>query len=147
MEVYGREGLALSDYWAKGMKTYHGFLSHGFPNLFHVGVTQTGWTQHVTYLLEGQAAHIAHIIAAVIARKATAVQPTSEAEASWVAVVSRNSSVTEFFRDCTPGYFNGEGKLDGQSFAEGKYPAGVVAFFDLLASWRQRGRLEGLIVK
>ena len=42
--MYGRDGLALSDYWRNGMRTYHGFLSHGFPNCFHMGLTQTGLT-------------------------------------------------------------------------------------------------------
>ena len=36
-EVYGRAGLSLSDYWADGMRTYHGLLSHGFPNCFPYG--------------------------------------------------------------------------------------------------------------
>ena len=35
-EVYGRDGLSLRDYWADGMRTYHGFLSYGFPNCFHM---------------------------------------------------------------------------------------------------------------
>ena len=25
-------GVTLTDYWTDGMKTYHGFSSHGFPN-------------------------------------------------------------------------------------------------------------------
>ncbi len=50
-EVYGRNGVSLSDYWAKGMKTYYGFLSHGFPNLFHMGLTQTGLAPNFTYML------------------------------------------------------------------------------------------------
>ena len=33
-EIYGRGGLTLTDYWADGMKTLHGFHSHGFPNCF-----------------------------------------------------------------------------------------------------------------
>jgi cation diffusion facilitator CzcD-associated flavoprotein CzcO len=54
IEVYGR-GLSLSDYWAKVMKTHYGFLSHGFPNLFHMGLTQTGLAPNFTCMLEGQA--------------------------------------------------------------------------------------------
>ena len=44
-EVYGRDGLSLTDYWSDGMKTYHGFLSHGFPNCFHMGLTRPAWPQ------------------------------------------------------------------------------------------------------
>ena len=43
-EVYGRGGVSLSDNWAGGLKTLHGFYSHGFPNCFHLGVTQNALT-------------------------------------------------------------------------------------------------------
>src|SRR6202034_1725312 len=33
-EVIGMNDVTLTDYWADGMKTYHGFSSHGFPNCF-----------------------------------------------------------------------------------------------------------------
>src|SRR6516225_304597 len=82
-EVYGRGGKSLTDRWADGMKTFHGFMSHGFPNLFHMGLTQTGLAPNFTYMLEGQATHIAHVIAEVNAREAKSVEPTREAEADW----------------------------------------------------------------
>ena len=77
-EVYGRDGLSLSDYWADGMKTYHGFLSNGFPNCFHMGLTQTGLAPNFTYMLNGQAVHIAHLISQVEARDAKSIEPTLE---------------------------------------------------------------------
>src|SRR5713101_747184 len=86
-EVYGRNGLTLSTYWAKGMKTHHGFLSHGFPNLFHMGLTQTGLAPNFTYMLEGQANHIAHVINEVKGREGRSVEPTTEAESEWVKIV------------------------------------------------------------
>ena len=70
-EVYGRNGRPLSEYWAKGMKTHHGFLSHGFPNCFHMGLTQTGLAPNFTYMLDGQATHIAHVINEVRGRGRT----------------------------------------------------------------------------
>ena len=36
-EVIGMDEQTLTDYWADGMKTYHGFSSHGFPNCFLLG--------------------------------------------------------------------------------------------------------------
>jgi cyclohexanone monooxygenase len=69
-EVYGRNGVSLTEYWAKGMRTYHGFLSHGFPNLFHMGLTQTGLAPNFTYMLNGQANHIAYIVTQMNARVA-----------------------------------------------------------------------------
>jgi cyclohexanone monooxygenase len=146
-EVYGRGGVSLSAYWAQGMKTHYGFLSHGFPNLFHMGLTQTGLAPNFTYMLDGQATHIAHVIAEVQARAATTVEPTAEAEAEWVRRVTAPSFITEYQNTCTPGYYNGEGKNTGQGFLEAQDPDGAVRFFDMLARWREQGEFAGLIVK
>ena len=37
MGIRGRDGLALTDYWADGPKTFLGLFSSGFPNLFFPG--------------------------------------------------------------------------------------------------------------
>ena len=145
--MYGRNGESLTDYWAKGMKTYHGFLSHGFPNLFHMGLTQTGLAPNFTYMLNGQADHIAHIVAQVNARNAKAVEPTPEAETAWVKLVTAPTFMTEYQNVCTPGYYNGEGKKEGQGFLESQYPEGAVPFYNMLARWREQGDFQGLIVK
>ena len=146
-EVYGRKGRPLSEYWAKGMKTHHGFLSHGFPNLFHMGLTQTGLAPNFTYMLEGQASHIAHVINEVKGREGRSVEPTPEAEAEWVKVVSAPSNMTDYLNTCTPGYYNGEGQNAHQGFLDTQYPEGAVRFYELLARWREQGNLEGLIVE
>ena len=144
-EVYGRGGVSLSSYWANGMKTHYGFLSHGFPNLFHMGLTQTGLAPNFTYMLGGQATHIAHVMAEMKAREAKSVEPTPEAEAEWVERVTGKTFMTAYQSTCTPGYYNGEGK--GQGFLETQDPDGAVRFYEMLARWREKGDLEGLIVK
>ena len=146
-EVYGRDGLSLSDYWADGMKTYHGFLSNGFPNCFHMGLTQTGLAPNFTYMLNGQAVHIAHLITQVEAQSAKSIEPTLEAEDEWVKLVTGPTFMTEYQNTCTPGYYNGEGKNEGHGFIETQYPDGAVPFYDMLAAWRAQGDFEGLIVK
>jgi len=146
-EVYGRNGLPLSAYWAKGMKTHHGFLSNGFPNLFHMGLTQTGLAPNFTYMLDGQATHIAHVVNEVKAREGRSVEPTPEAEAEWVKIVTGPSFITDYQNTCTPGYYNGEGQNAHQGFLDSQYPEGAVRFYEMLARWREQGELEGLIVK
>ena len=146
-EVYGRDGLSLSDYWADGMKTYHGFLSNGFPNCFHMGLTQTGLAPNFTYMLNGQAMHIAHLVSQVEARDAKSIEPTLEAEDEWVQLVTSPTFMTEYQNTCTPGYYNGEGKNEGHGFIETQYPDGAVPFYDMLAAWRAQGDFEGLTVK
>jgi cyclohexanone monooxygenase len=145
-EIYGRNGLKLSDYWSKGMRTFHGFLSRGFPNCFHMGLTQTGLAPNFTYMLNGQAVHIAHIITQVKEREAKAVEPTAEAENAWVTLINGPSHMSAYLETCTPGYYNGEGKADGTGFLSGQYPAGPVAFYEMLRQWREKRELEGLDV-
>jgi len=54
--------------------------------------------------------------------------------------------MTEYQNTCTPGYYNGEGTNEGQGFLQTNYPDGGLAFFDLLARWREQGDFEGLIL-
>src|SRR5277367_5645130 len=61
-EVVGRDGLTLSDHWSKGLRTLHGFYSHGFPNCFHMGVNQSTLTPNFPHLLDEQSRHIAHVV-------------------------------------------------------------------------------------
>jgi cyclohexanone monooxygenase len=145
-EVYGRNGLSLTDYWAKGMKTYHGFLSHGFPNLFHMGLTQTGLAPNFTYMLNGQATHITYILTQLNERAAKTVEPTPESEAEWVKIVTGPTPMAAYLDVCTPGYYNGEGKNDAPGFLQ-QYPDGAVKFYNMLAEWREEGKMEGLVVK
>jgi cyclohexanone monooxygenase len=143
--MYGRDGISLADYWADGMRTFHGFLSHGFPNCFHMGLTQTGLTANFTYMLNKQGYHIAQLITEVNRRKAKSIEPTREAEAQWVRTVHSPNPMTKYQSVCTPGYYNGEGIGEG-GFLQAVYPKGALAFFDLLAGWREEGRFEGLII-
>jgi len=145
--MYGRNGVSLADAWAKGMRTYHGFLSHGFPNCFHMGLTQTGLTANFTYMLDNQAKHVAQLITLVDKRNAKSIEPTPEAEAEWVKIVTGPNMMTKYQSVCTPGYYNGEGTNEGQGFLQAIYPHGALAFYDMLARWREQGDFEGLIVK
>ncbi|MFI4933018.1 MAG: flavin-containing monooxygenase [Caulobacterales bacterium] len=145
-EVYGRDGETLTDYWSGGLKTLHGFYSHGFPNCFHIGVNQSTLTPNFPHLLDEQARHIAEIVHEANLRQATTIEPTAEAESAWVKTIHDTARDNLQFRvDCTPGYYNGEGKAgDGGGIFDGLYGPGPVRFFDLVNGWRSDGKLEGL---
>jgi cyclohexanone monooxygenase len=56
--------------------------------------------------------------------------------------------MTDYQNTCTPGYYNGEGRLEeGEGFLAGQYPAGAVAFYEMLTRWREQGDFEGIIVE
>jgi cyclohexanone monooxygenase len=144
-EVYGRGGKPLSEHWAGGLKTLHGFYSHGFPNCFHMGVTQNAVTPNFPHMLDEQARHITEIIQGASERQAQRVEPSADAEEKWVATIREKSELTlPFRRDCTPGYYNGEGKPGQGGLLDELYGAGPVEFYDLVRAWRAEGTLEGL---
>jgi cation diffusion facilitator CzcD-associated flavoprotein CzcO len=144
-EIVGRDGLTLSDHWGKGLRTLHGFMSHGFPNCFHMGVNQSTLTPNFPHLLDEQADHIAHVIGEATLRQASTVEPTAEAEAAWIQTIVDTARLNlEFRQACTPGYYNGEGRAgaDDGLFA-GLYGPGPVKFFELIRGWRDGG-MDGL---
>jgi len=145
-EVYGRGGLALSDHWADGLKTLHGFYSHGFPNCFHLGVTQNALTANFPHMLDEQVRHVATLIGEASARQARRIEPTAEGEADWVNTIRTSPQLNqEFRRECTPGYYNGEGAVSaGNGIFDELYGAGPVVFYDLVRAWREDGAFKGL---
>ena len=146
-EMYGRDGQALSDAWKDGMRTYQGVLSHGFPNLMHIGFVQSGFSPNYTYVTDNQARHIAYLLSEVRALGARSVEASAESEQRWVDIVTAPSPMTKYQAACTPGYYNGEGQVDDQAFLETFYPDGCLEFLEVLDKWRADGRLEGLIVR
>ena len=149
LEIYGRNGQRLGDYWAKGMRTYHGLSSHGFPNLYHMGFTQTGYTPNFTYQLDKQAQHLAKLFTDLQARGIKAIEPTLQAEEDYLKLVLAPTAMTEYLAGCTPGYYNAEGsaKSENDGFLQGHYPEGGLKFYEMLAEWRATGQYAGMIVR
>lgn len=143
-ELIGKNGIKLTDYWKDGMRTYHGFHARGFPNCFHMGLTQTGLAPCFTYMLDHQAQNVAYIAEEVLKRKARSVETSVESEADWIETVNQPTFMSEYQSHCTPGYYNNEGKKGGKGFLEGHYPEGPVQFYAMLKKWREEGELKGL---
>jgi len=145
-DIYGVDGRALSDHWADGLRTFHGLQAHGFPNCFFLGFTQTAVTVNVPQALNEQAQHMAYIIAKVKAQKKNVVDASAEAEREYVAQIhSFAQRGARFYRECTPGYYNGEGNgMNKNGFFSDMYGGGASAFFDKLERWREQGDMQGL---
>ncbi len=148
-EIYGRDGKTLTEYWANGLKTLHGFYSSGFPNCFHMGITQNGVTANFPHMLEEQARHITEVIQYTKEHEARSLEPTPEAEAQWVATIHEKREMTRpFLQECTPGYYNNEGgALEGGGFLGEIYGGGPLEFHDIIRKWRSDGALKGMQVK
>lgn len=144
-ELHGRDGLSLSDKWEEGVRTLHGMHSRDFPNCFIISNTQSAFTVNFPHALAEQAKHIAYIVDHALSHDLTRVETTREAEDAWVeTIISLARDGQKFLEECTPGYYNNEGKPGERSGQNGPYGAGSTKFFELLQSWRDEGNLEGL---
>jgi len=146
-EVYGREGIALSDHWQEGTRTLHGMGSHGFPNLFIMNTSQGAFTANFPHLLDETAVHQAFIMAHALEAGHQTVEVTQAAEDEWVQTIlgfSGGPLGGLGGPDCTPGYYNNEGKPNPNAAQSAPYGGGSIKFFEMLAQWREKGEFEGL---
>ncbi len=148
-DIIGTGGQTLSQKWANGLRTLHGLQTNGFPNCFFLGFTQTALTNSVPHTLNEQAKHLTYMIDQVRSRGADTVEATIEGEEGWVAEMKAKSGMgRRFFAECTPGYYNGEGKMDSPNgFFSSAYGGGTVRFFQILEDWRNAGILEGAEIR
>jgi cyclohexanone monooxygenase len=147
-EIYGREGVSLTEHWEHGARTFHGMHSHGFPNCFMMGHTQTGFTANYPHALNEQSQHIAYIVKHCLDGNNQVVEASEDAEAAWVeTIITLARSNASFLADCTPGYYNNEGRPTERSLQDAHYGAGPVAFFKVLEDWRQDGGFDGLEIR
>ena len=144
-ELYGRGGQTLTQKWANGAETLHGLLARGFPNCFIVSNVQSGFSANFPHMINEQSKHIAYVLKSALDRQARTVEPTAEAEAAWVQTIIDLSIMREaFLKECTPGYYNNEGRPEVIAKQNGSYGAGPVAFVKVLEAWRAEGSLKGL---
>lgn len=144
-EVKGRSGQTLTQKWADGVSTLHGMHSRDFPNNFIFAISQSGFTVSYPHMLNEQSKHAAYIIAECQKRGVTVVEASADAEAAWVqTIIDSAISRQEFAEECTPGYYNNEGKPSALAARNGAYGKGPIAFVKLIEAWRAEGGLEGL---
>ncbi len=144
-ELHGRGGLTLTQKWKNGAETLHGLLSRGFPNCFIISNVQSGFSANFPHMINEQSRHVAYVIKNAVERQARTVEPSQEAEDAWVDTIVKLSVMREqFLAECTPGYYNNEGKVELMNKKNSSYGAGPVAFTKVLEDWRVEGSLKGL---
>ena len=144
-EIVGRGGRTLAEHWADGVRTLHGINIHGFPNCFLMSIAQSGFAVNFPYLIDEQAKHLAYAVEQALARGIRTLEASAEAEARWVAaIVERAETTKEFSEQCTPGYYNAEGRPDARSRQGSFLMGGPTEYARILEEWRAEGSLAGL---
>ncbi|KAF2746751.1 FAD/NAD(P)-binding domain-containing protein [Sporormia fimetaria CBS 119925] len=147
-EIYGRNGLTITEKWKEGAATLHGWCTNGFPNCLIVQVVQAALTPNFMHVTAEQARHFAYVIAETQKRGIRSFEPSRAAEEEWTDVIVKGAMMRgDFFKECTPGYYNNEGKPTIFGARNATYGGGSPAFIKILTDWRDSGRLEGLEVR
>ena len=150
--VYGVDGKSIYDHWDDGMRSMHGLMSNGFPNLFVCGglfVFQLG--ANYCYGVDVQAEQVAYTLSELQKRKVKVANVSVAAEQQWIEDQLENHGVqTQLVLggspdSCTPGYYNQEGTKERyRDVRLESYTKGIGAYRRVLRSWREAGELEGL---
>ena len=106
---------------------------------------QTGLSLNFTHMIAEQARHIGYILAKARDAGASRIEVTKAAEDDWVAEIDVAAvSTVEALRECTPSYFNHEGDVSRLNARNSPYGGGPLAFYKIIADWREEGSLAGI---
>ena len=135
-DMHGVGGISLSDYWAEGRKTLHGMLTHNFPNMGIIsGLKHAGITWSITFMNRRQSEHFAALVKRCL-DSGNNFDVTEQAEQSWLEVLKDKAMVDDtFLRECTPGYYNNEGKDQRDSIWLSNYGGGPFEYMQVLRDW------------
>jgi cyclohexanone monooxygenase len=148
IDVTGRGGLSLKDYWKDGPRTWFGMMAHNFPNFIFMRIVQTAISFNYVHTTDEKSKHAAYIISKCLERGAETVEPSEEGEAWWVnEIISTAGPRLAFQATCTPSFFNLEGKETPDVVLNGFYGGGPCVYVDKLEAWQADGTMAGLELK
>ena len=148
--IFGMRGQSIYEHWQDGMRSMHGLMVSGFPNLYMCGggfVFQLG--ANYAHGIDVQAGHVAYTISELSRRGIESANVSHEAEEQWISD-QLDTRISGFVLGgspdtCTPGYYNQEGTSKRyRDVRRETYSKGVGAYMKLLRDWRESNTLEGL---
>jgi cation diffusion facilitator CzcD-associated flavoprotein CzcO len=147
--IIGRGGVSLAEKWKDGVRSLHGMMTRGFPNLFisPAPAQQAVISVNHTHVVVTGAEHIAATIARLDELGVEIANVSEDAEAEWVRkIVGGYVDESLFIASCTPSRLNFESNPSAVNPRNGNYGSGYGDYFgwrDLLTEWRN-GDLPGL---
>ncbi|HXH79008.1 NAD(P)/FAD-dependent oxidoreductase [Nocardioides sp.] len=128
--IHGRGGRALAQVWAeRGMASYKGTTTHGFPNLFQLVGANTGLGHSsMVFIIESQIAYVLDALATMKTQQYAAVEPRQQAQDEWNATLqSRMRRTVWSAGGCSSWYLDAHGKNTTL------WPRSTISFRRLLA--------------
>ena len=145
-DVTGTHGITLSEKWADGMRTLHGVMTNGFPNLFIISNSQAGFTTNFPHAMDETSQHISYMLKQCEKEQLSSIEASKESEDKWVEeIIAVSRFASDFQESCTPGYYNNEGEPNPKSVQNGPYGKGSRPYFRITAAWREEGNMSGIL--
>jgi len=145
--IEGRDGLSIYRHWSEGPETLHGIMTHNFPNMFFTGYIQGGLNASTTEQFNRQTEHIAYIAAEALKRGASSVEPSQEAQDAYVRHFREiEVDTSSLIEECTPSYYSNDGAQKPHWVLLRGYGHGWNGFMKLLADWREKGDMAGMMI-
>ncbi|MCH9731195.1 MAG: NAD(P)/FAD-dependent oxidoreductase [Actinomycetia bacterium] len=146
-DIVGRNGLSMREHFADGTKTLHGFFTRGFPNFVELGLSQNAYVVNFTYMLDRKARHAARMIAHALQHNIGTIEPDHNAQDQWVEATRNSGLARQFYlATCTPGYYNGQGKL-GQGFFNDVHAISEIDYWNMIEHWWEKQTFDGLTLQ
>ena len=149
-EIYGRGGRSLTEKYHQGISTLYGLVTNGFPNMVTLGGPQGVLTPNITHALTAGAKASATLVSHALKTGAKAFEANLKAETDWVDTIRKITYRSGFDQNCTPGYYNNEGKkLDAAGVIKGAgitqfYPGNSQKFMGTLGEWCAKEDIPGV---
>jgi cyclohexanone monooxygenase len=136
VNIHGRGDETLTEHWAHGLRTLHGMLVDGFPNLFLLlPGTHSALAFNFPHIIDIQSQHAVRIIKRCKDDGISLFEIGKEDEDAWAAEIEAKSlSRLPTLQECTPSYYNGEGNLSDSLF-NNIYGPGPFVYSDLMDRW------------
>ncbi len=145
----GVRGITLGDYWQDRRKSLHGMWVHNFPNMGIIsGLKQAGITWSITFMNRRQSEHFAAVVKRCLKFGINRFEPTEEAEREWLDVLATKAITDDtYLRECTPGYYNNEGKNQRDSIWLSNYGGGPFEYMEVLRNWLGSGMERDFVLR
>ncbi|MCY1278898.1 Phenylacetone monooxygenase [compost metagenome] len=144
MDIRGRDGVALKDKWADGVRSYLGLSTAGFPNFFTItGPESPSVLTNMVLSIEQHVEWIADCIEHMRAQGALSIEATPEAEMGWSQHCKEVADTTLFPR--ADSWYTGA-NIAGKSRGFPIYVAGANVYRDICDRVAANG-YEGFVLE
>ena len=146
-DIVGRNGIELKKKWKNGPRTYRSMHTSGFPNLIMQNAPQGTFTTNFVQKLNEEAKHAACMISEVRKKRMDTFDASLTAENEWCQKIwDRSKRGQNFFKQCTPGYYNKEGNAKKGKHLNAMY-GGPLNFFQTLKERRENNEIfDGMVL-